>query len=204
MLTDSSLHNILCVKKNNDKNEIKSILKHMVNMVEKEERSLLVIEDLPNELFNQIFSYLTGIDSVYAFSLLNIHFQCLLKEYCLGFDFKSIDKKRFDIIFNQYNKQWWKSLRLSNEDISSEIEYFFENYSLIDDVSQLKSLSLVKMTFIHQSNLVFQLSFLTNLVSLTLKPICGQMMYNIDLPKLKRLVVSSCKTTEWVKVKFKI
>ena len=99
----------------------------MANMVDRQKNVVIIIEDLPNELFRQIFSYLTGIDAVFAFSLLNTRFQCLLKEYCQGFDFKSINKIKFDIIFNQYDKQWWKSLKLSNEDTPGQIEYFLCN-----------------------------------------------------------------------------
>jgi len=89
--------------------------------------AVLVIENLPDELFRKIFSYLTGIDAVFAFSLLNTRFQCLLKKYCQGFDFKSINKIKFDIIFSQYDKQCWKSLKLSNEDVPKQIEYFLCN-----------------------------------------------------------------------------
>jgi hypothetical protein len=160
-----------------------------------------VLEDLPNELFCQIFFYLSGVDTVFAFSSLNTRFQCLIKEYCQGFDFQLINKTKFDLIFDQYDKQWWKSLRLSNEDTPGQIEYFFQSYSLIDEISQLKSLSLSKIESINKSILLSQISFLTNLVSLTLKPICGRILSNIDLPKLKRLVVTSCKNTEWIRVR---
>jgi hypothetical protein len=189
------LARILSVK---DKNQIKnSLLSHMTN---RKENEIIIFEDLPNELFCQIFSYLSGVDTVFAFSLLNRRFQCLLKEYCHGFDFQLINKMKFDIIFEQYNKQWWKSLKLSNEDIPGQIEYFFQCYSLIDEISQLKSLSLLNIESMNKSILLSQISFLTNLVSLTLKPICGRILLNIDLSKLKRLVVTSCRNTEWIKV----
>ncbi|CAF3179080.1 unnamed protein product [Rotaria sp. Silwood2] len=50
----------------------------------------IFLEHLPNELFAQIFSYLNGVDAVFAFSQLNHRFQCLLSENCQFFDYKSI------------------------------------------------------------------------------------------------------------------
>lgn len=165
-------------------------------MADIQENKLIFLENFPNELFGQILSYLFGVDAVFAFSLLNRRFQCLLEEYCQGFDFQSTNRSKFDFIFGQYNKQWWKSLRLSNEDTFAQIEYFFQNYSLIDDVSQLKSLSLLKIETVDQSIWLSEISCLSNLVSLTLKPICGEIISALDFPKLKRLVVTSCQNTQ--------
>ncbi|CAF1293938.1 unnamed protein product [Adineta steineri] len=47
-------------------------------------------------------------------------------------------------------------------------------------------------------NILSQLSFLSNLVSLTIKSICGQTMSQFNLPNLKKLVFSSCKNINWI------
>jgi len=167
-------------------------------MADRQENEINSIEALPNELFGQIFSYLNGIDASFAFSYLNTRFQCLLKEYCRRFDFLSINKIKFDIFFEQYDTQWCKSLRLSNDDDThGQIEYFFRFYSLIDHFSQLKSLSLLNAGSIIISQIVLP----TNLVSLTLKPICGKTMSEFSFSNLKRLAITSCKNTEWIKVR---
>jgi hypothetical protein len=161
-----------------------------------------LLEYLPNELFVAIFSYLNGVDAVFAFSNLNNHFQRLLFEYCQIFDFKSIKKEKFDFVLQQHNIQQLKSLQLSNDDDTPEqIEYFCERYSLTDLCPQLKSLSLLKLKIEHNSNTLFdQLSSLKNLHSLTIESICTRTMLKFSFPKLKRLVLSSCKNTIWIEV----
>ena len=157
------------------------------------------IEDFPNELFAQIFSYLNGIDAVFAFSYLNTRFHCLLKEYCQRFDFKSINKIKFDIIIEQYDTQWCKSLRLSNDDDTyGQIEYFFQFYSIIDHFSQLNSLSLLKIESIDSLNLLSQIIFLPNLVSLTIKTVCGRIISKFNSLNLKQLAVISCRNTSLI------
>lgn len=155
-------------------------------------------EQLPNEIIAEIFSFLLGNDCVLAFSCLNQRFQCLIEEYSRGFNFQFVNKTQFDWFFEQYDKNWWKSLKLSNEYIFGQIEYFFQCYSLVDDRSQLQSLSLLQLEHVDQFHLSYQLSFLTNLVSLTIKPFCGQILSSIDLPNLKRLAISSCRNTQFL------
>ena len=62
-----------------------------------------LFETLPNELFMETLSYLTTIDAVIAFSNLNCRFQCLVFDYCQSFDFTSIGKSKFDLIFQYHN-----------------------------------------------------------------------------------------------------
>ena len=92
------------------------------------------LEDLPNELFAQIFSYLNGVDDLFAFSHLNNRFQCLLIENCQFFDFKWISKLKFDLVFQYDNTKQWKSLRICDDKHTPDhVEYFCQFYSLIND-----------------------------------------------------------------------
>jgi hypothetical protein len=139
------------------------------------------------------------------------------------FDFKSISKAKFDLVLQQHDRLRWKSLQLSNDDDTpGQIEYFIENYPLIKHFSQLQSLSILKLKssdrlkilidhFISLAIstskppytyeiLVDQLRSLTNLQSLTIESICGTAMTNLNFPKLKRLVLSSCRNTKWIMV----
>ncbi|CAF4178366.1 unnamed protein product [Adineta steineri] len=166
----------------------------------KQENEITSIEDLPNELFGEIFSYLNGNDASFSLIYLNRRFQCLVKEYCQRLDFKSITKSKFDLIFEEYDTQWCQSLSLSNDHHTyGQIEYFLQFYSLIDHFSQLKSLTLYNRKSIDTFKLLSQIFLLTNLVSLTLKPICGKIMSEFDFFNLKRLAITSCKNTTWIK-----
>ncbi|UJR19202.1 hypothetical protein I4U23_022332 [Adineta vaga] len=53
------------------------------------------LEDLANELFAEIFSYLNEIDVLNSFSCLNNRFQRLTIENCLFSDLQSIRKWTF-------------------------------------------------------------------------------------------------------------
>ena len=63
-----------------------------MNNKRQNENHLILFEHLPDDLFVEIFSYLNGVDAVFAFSQLNYRFQCLIIKYCRIFDFKSISK----------------------------------------------------------------------------------------------------------------
>jgi len=161
-----------------------------------------LLECLPNEIFMEIFSYLNGVDVDFAFSNLSHRFQCLLLEYCQFFDFKSISKVKFDFIFRRYDTRKWKFLQLSNDEHTpGQIEYFCQSYSLADLCPQLESLSLLNIEHISKNHsLLYQSLSFTNLQSLKIESICGTTMTHCNLPKLKRLVVSSCRNTKWIMV----
>jgi hypothetical protein len=163
---------------------------------------LALLEQLANEIFVEILSYLNGIDAVFAFSQLNHRFQSLLCEYCQVFDFKSTSKQKFDLVLQRHDTQQCKSLQLSNDEHTPrQIEYFIKNYSLIEHFPQLESLSILKLKDVYRSHSIFhQLQFLPNLHSLIIESICRTTISHFDLPKVKRLVVSSCKDTKWILV----
>ncbi|UJR16639.1 hypothetical protein I4U23_003539 [Adineta vaga] len=169
-------------------------------------KSSTSLEYLPNEIFISIFSYLSGVDTVLAFSNLNSRFYSLSNQYCYFFDFKSISKTKLDFILTQQrNKQFWKSLQLSNneDETPGQIEYFCQLYSLSNICPQLESLSLLNIEQIHNNEeLLTQLLLSSsNLQSLTIEPICATVLSNINLSQLKRLVIHSCKNIGWMKVR---
>jgi hypothetical protein len=158
-----------------------------------------VLFDLPNEVFIEIFSYLNGVDAVFAFGNVNRRFQCLLLESCQYFNLKSISKMKFDFICEEYRIERCKSLRLCNNEYSrGQIGQFFRCYRLMEFCCELECLSLLK---IESCCPIFdQFPFLINLHSLTIKSICGRTMRKFSLPKLRRLVLRSCRNTQWIEV----
>ena len=165
---------------------------------------LTLLENLPNELFIKILSYLSAVDAAIAFFNLNYRFQCLILVFCRSFDLTSISKSQFDIIFQTHDTNRWHSLKLSdNENTPGQVKYFFEKYSFIDHFCQLQSLSIVKMAHSNQYPVLSHLSYLPNLVSLEIESLCGNDIPEFDLPTLKRLTFSSCANTSWLKVKGK-
>jgi len=109
---------------------------------------LKLFKYLPHELIGKIFSYLNGVDAVFAFSQVNYRFQRLLLKYCQRFDFKSIRKRKLNYVFQHCDTNQWKSLRFSYDDNTPEqIEYFFEFYAHIKTFPQLESLYELKQYF---------------------------------------------------------
>jgi hypothetical protein len=160
-----------------------------------------LFEYLPNEIFVEIFSYLNGVDIVFAFSKVNHRFQCLVFEYCQSFDFQSISKSQFNLVSQYYNTKQWKSLRISDDKHTPDfVEYFCQVYSLNNDFPRLQSLAIVDLNFKQNYMIFSQLPLLTNLVSLTIESVCGEKLSPFDLPNLKRLVLTSCADIRWIKV----
>ena len=159
------------------------------------------IEQLPNELFVEIFGYLNGIDTVYAFSQLNNRFQSLLNNYVNIFDFKSISKAKFDFVTQHHDIHQWRSLRLSEDDQTpGQIKLFCQLFPPAQYISQLQSLAVLNMQPKYAQDFLSQLISFDHLVSLTIGKICGQKIQPIDLPSLKQLVVTSCPHTDWIMV----
>lgn len=103
-------------------------------------------EQLPNELLIEIFHYLNGVDTIYAFSQLNTRFQCLIYTYVKIIDFKSVNKAKFDFVVKQHDVHQWRSLSLSdNVKTPGQIKYFQKLFSSSECISQLQSLSILNM-----------------------------------------------------------
>jgi hypothetical protein len=166
-----------------------------------DQNGITLFQSIPNEIFIEIFSYITSVDAAIAFSNLNSRFQSLFVEFCRAFNFSSISKKNFDIIFQYQNTNRWHSLKLSDDEYTpGQVKYFFENHSLTDKFSQLQSLSIIKIKGDKPYSLLSQLPSLSNLVSLEVKPLCGNNIPEFELPNLKKLIFSSCPNTRWLKV----
>lgn len=161
-----------------------------------------LLENFPNEILLEIFSYIPCVDIANLFVLLNSRFQSLLTEYCRMFNFKLANKKNFDTSFEYLNTNQWHSLKLSDGDRTpGQVAYFFEKYKLSDNFSELRSLSIVKMDPEFSYSIFTQLPFLSNLVSLELESLYADNIPELELPNLKKLTLSSCLNTSWLMVR---
>jgi hypothetical protein len=196
---------MLCKKNVNNKIDYSSLFDTVcTDMASKQYdwNGVTLLESIPNEIVIEILSYMTSVDAVIAFSNLNSRFQSLLDEFCHAFDFTSISKKNFDIIFQCQNTNRWHSLKLSDAaHAPGQVTHFFENYALTVNFSQLRSLSIVNTTPYHSYPLFAQLPSLSNLASLQIESLCGDDIPEFELPNLKKLTLRSCPNTGWLKVR---
>ncbi|CAF0846030.1 unnamed protein product [Adineta ricciae] len=156
-------------------------------------------EQLPNELLVDILGYLTSVDAVYAFCQLNHRFQCLLFNYVKDFDFQSVKKSKFDYVTRHHDIHSWRSLRLSNDELTPcQIQYFCQRYSQLQYLSQLQILSLVNIDLKLNREMFSQLASFDQLVSLTIGTVCGRNMPLFRLPSLRRLTVIGCNDMSWL------
>ncbi|CAF2388431.1 unnamed protein product [Rotaria sp. Silwood2] len=163
-------------------------------------RNLTSFEILPNEILVEIFSYLSDVDTVYAFSRLNKRFQYLILNCCYTFDFKSVNKTKFTYVIQQHDMYRWQSLRLSDDDNTpGQVTYFCQLFSLTENISQLKSLSIINIKPNSVSLFLSYLTLFTHLVSLSIGFVCGKTIPFIELPTLKYLVINSCMHSNWMK-----
>ncbi|CAF0944813.1 unnamed protein product [Adineta steineri] len=163
-------------------------------------RESTTFEYLPNEICVEIFSYLNGVDTVCAFSSLNIRFQSLVNNYVDIFNFKSISKKKFDfVIQHHHNIQQWRSLCLSNnDDTPGQIKLFCQLFPSTNYIHQLQSLTILNAQDKDTEKFVLQIPLFNNLVSLSIENVCGFNIQTINLPTLQRLTLTSCKHTSWI------
>jgi hypothetical protein len=165
-------------------------------------RESTIFEYLPNELFLEIFGYLNGVDTVYAFSKLNIRFQCLINDYVKDFDFKFVSKAKFDFITRLHHIHQWRSLCLSDDDKTpGQIKLFCQLFPLAQHIHQIQILAVLNMTPTYAQEFLTQIESFENLTSLSIGRICGFNIQSIELPSLKRLVLTSCKYTSWIMVR---
>jgi len=175
---------------------------HKKSFKKRFKRDCTLFERLPNELFLEIFTYLSDVDIVYAFSQLNDRFQCLILSYCKTFDFKSVSKAKFKLVIQEHDTQRWQSLRLSdNDDTPGQIILFSQLFPFVKYVPQLQDLSLINMKPKTAEFIIPQIKTFTHLVSLTIGSICGKNISTLELPSLKYLIVNSCKYSKWMKVR---
>lgn len=159
------------------------------------------IECIPNELFVEIFTYLTDVDTVYAFSRLNQRFLYLTLTCCYSFDFTSVNKTKFDYIIQQHDVHRWQSLRLTEDDHTpGQVMYFAQSFSYVDTFSKLTTLSISNIKSKTASVFVCHLRSFPQLVSLTIGSICGKTIPIVGLSTLKYLTIKSCTYSHWMKV----
>ena len=173
----------------------------MMEQVKRFKREITTLEALPNELLVEVFGYVNGVDTVYAFFKLNTRFQCLLNDYVRDFDFKSISKAKFDFVIQVHNTQQWRSLCLSNGDLTpGQIRAFCQLCPPREHLDQIQSLTVLDMTPEYASEFLLQINSLQYLTSLSIERVCGSNIPAMDLPALKQLRVTSCKNIDWIMV----
>ena len=164
-------------------------------------RDVTLLEHLPNELLAEIFSYLNGVDTVYACSHLNTRFQGLLYHYVNVFNFESVSKAKFHYVTDCQDIRRWRSLYLSNgDDTPGQIRLFCQLYPPAKYINKLQSLTALHMEPKYAQEFLSQITSFSHLVSLSIGKICGFNMPIIELPSLKRLTLTSCKDTKWIMV----
>ncbi|CAF1322766.1 unnamed protein product [Rotaria sordida] len=106
-------------------------------------------ELLPNEIFIEIFEFLSIFDIFYSFNQLNNYFNQLIRTIPLHVNFKNIQKSIFDrfcqfLLSNSDVKNQIYTLVLSNKDTSDQIKTFLSLFSL-NEFLHLHSLTLIQV-----------------------------------------------------------
>ncbi|CAF1458291.1 unnamed protein product [Rotaria sordida] len=134
---------------------------------------MMNFETLPNEIILNVFNYLRGSDLFRAFYGLNSHLNDLLYDPSLfyHFNFRSISKHEFDIIFQQhfpFIADRIITIYLSNNsNTPQEINLFL---SYINSFQQLRQLRSLYLGYIDSQmilvNIINQCQYLNNLIDL--------------------------------------
>lgn len=165
-------------------------------------RERTVLECLPNELFLEIFHYLSGVDAVCAFGHLNRRFRSFARSYCDSFDFESISKGKMNYVIRWHDVHRWRSLRLSDSyQTYGQVSYFSELFSWPKHFSGLQHLSIVHMKPQFSEVRFSEFNALVHLVSLSLGSVCGKNLPVLELPGLKYLQIQSCLHCHWMQVR---
>ncbi len=126
----------------------------------------MTFELLPNEILIECFEYLNAIDIFYSFDFLNSRFYNLIRNIPLYLNIEHVKKSmliQFCIkISNLEMKKQIMSLKLSKKNMCNVIETFFSFVSL-DELSQLRSLTLIDVDKEKVSQISSMLPLLTNL-----------------------------------------
>ena len=164
-------------------------------------RGSLSLEDLPNELFFEIFRYLNGLDAIAAFDRLNRRFHYLLLTYVKKFDFRSVSKDQFLYVMRMYKPSQWRSLALSDAvPTPGQIQLFLHLISPEDEDFALEYLTMNQISPINVKRYFAAINSFNQLVSLSIGPVCGLSIGPLELPLLKRLAIQSCKNIGYMQV----
>ncbi len=133
------------------------------------------LESLANELFLDLFEFVTTIDLLRAFRGLNNRFDTLLFTHFRGYhlDFESMSKHDFDEMCQEYFESIAGrtiSLRLSNDDATpQQIEHFFSYGITLDKMTHLRALSVCYIRSVELAKrMAFEWQSLTNLIQLNI------------------------------------
>ena len=137
----------------------------------------MTIESFSNELFMNVFTYLSTTDLFGAFYGLNGRFESLLSAHCYryGLDFQGISRSNFDTICQTYLPHMVDqipSIRFNNDERTpGQIDQFYSHGLRLDQFTHLQTLSIL---YLRSEDLAYQLMLeiqtLPNLINLTYKP----------------------------------
>ncbi|CAF4202579.1 unnamed protein product, partial [Rotaria sordida] len=150
------------------KKETKKLVRKVHNIPET--MPVTLIENLSNEFFYEIFDYLHGIDIYNSFSNLNYRFQQLLNSSSLLFKIKVHTQS------NESSMNIYKQIILLNKHqifsidlyIPLQNKHFFSLFSIDSSLDHLESLTLSQLDSNVLSSVIFNLSSLPRLFSLTI------------------------------------
>ncbi|CAF1396806.1 unnamed protein product [Rotaria sp. Silwood1] len=162
--------------------------------------SITLIENLPNELFFEIFEYLDGCEIYQAFSNLNYHFQQLINSLFLLLKFNFYRLTSDNVYTNTY-----KQLLLNNKHqilsfhiiLPLEKDDFLSSFSIDSSFDHLKSLIIIDISENVLLSLLANLYSLSRLFSLTIdtqhriNDLSDVYRLIFTLPKLKYIKCSS-------------
>ena len=176
-----------CDKKSKESRNFCFSLKH-TNM-----SALFLFNRFPNELFYEIFEYLTSYDILYAFSGLNQRIDSLLQNYSkYRFNFQSCTKSQFDFVCKSITCEQIQSLILADsDDTCQQIRTFFQLFYIRKCIN-IESLNLIEITEQNLSKLLPKIKFLPKLTCLSID-LKNSLIPNIECgSSLKSLSVTTC------------
>ncbi len=146
----------------------------------------------PNELFYDVFEYLTTYDILYAFKGINTRIDTLLGKYVkYDLDFKSWPKSKFDFNCQSIRPEQVRTLILSSaDDTCRQIHKFFELFYIRQFIN-LQSLTLIQITEQELNKIVTKLNHLSKLSHLSIK-LVDSLIPQITVPSIKYLSISIC------------
>ncbi|CAF3947370.1 unnamed protein product [Adineta steineri] len=139
---------------------------------------------LPNELFYEVFEYLTTYEILYAFKGLDKRIDVFLSKYKkYDLNFISCPKWKFDFVCQSISSEQFRSLILS-DDTPRQIHLFF-NLFYIRQFVNLESLTLIEITEQDSNKLLPKLSHLPNLSYLSIQSRDRTIIPSIQSPLVK-------------------
>ena len=151
-----------------------------------------MLDEIPTELFHNVFQYLTTCDVFYAFKGLSKRVDAVLAKYDkYDFDFRSWSKSKFDFFCQSISSDQMRSLVLADaDDTCRQIPTFFRLFYIRHFVN-LRFLSLLEISERDLQKLISEFQFCPKLSSLKIRLAEG-FIPNIVGLSLKHLSVGVC------------